>query len=93
MWNYLQSFIQVVIPNRIEDSSQKTTDIKLATGIVFGFTLVAIAFAILTGFGQIVIEEFGNLKFSNASIFVLLGVFFIWLTITKVGINNDQQKK
>lgn len=93
MWNNFQSFIQFVIPNKIEDSSQKTTDIKLATGIVFGFTLVAMAFAILTGFGQVVIEEFGNLKFSNASIFVLLGVFFIWLTITKVGINNDQQKK
>lgn len=93
MLNYLQSFIQIFIPPKIEDISQKTTDIKLATGIVFGFTLVAIAFAILTGFGQVVIEEVGNLKFSNASIFVLLGVFFIWLTITKVGIKNDQQKK
>lgn len=93
MLNTLQLVIQFFIPDKIEDGSQKTTDIKLAAGIVFGFTLVAIAFAILTGSAQVVIEEFGNLKLSNSTIYVLLGVFLVWLTITKVGTKNDQQKK
>ncbi len=93
MWSNLQSAIQFFIPEKIEDASQKTTDIKLAAGIVFGFTLVAIAFAILTGFGQVVIEEFGNLKLSNSTLLIFLGVFFVWLTLTKVGTKSDQLKK
>jgi hypothetical protein len=93
MWDILQSAIQFFVPEKIEDASQKTTDIKLAAGIVFGFFLVAIAFAMLTGVGQIVIEEFGSLKITNATIFVALGAFFVWLTLTKVGIKHGSPKK
>ena len=89
MWNSLQSVIQFFVPEKIEDAIQKTTDMKLSTGIAFGFTLVAMAFALLTGVGQVVIEEFGSFKLSNATLLILLGVFFVWLTLTKVGTKND----
>jgi hypothetical protein len=55
--------------------------------------LVAIAYALLTGVGQVVIEEFGSFKLSNATLLIFLGVFFVWLTLTKVGTKNDQLKK
>lgn len=93
MWNTIQSAIQFFVPEKIEDASPKTTDIKLATGIIFGFLLVAIAFAMLTGAGKTFIEEIGIIKVSNATIFIALGAFFIWLTVTKVGINHGSQKK
>jgi hypothetical protein len=93
MWNNLQSVIHFFVPEKIEDDSQKTTDIKLASGIVFGFFLVAIAFALLTGVGQVVIEEAGAFKVTNATIIVLLGCLFVWLTLTKVGIKHGDPKK
>jgi hypothetical protein len=93
MWNLVQPVIQFFVPEKIEDGSQKTTDIKLASGITFGFFLVAIAFALLTGTGQLHIEEIGGVKVTNATIFVLLGTFFVWLTLTKVGIKHGDPKK
>lgn len=92
MLNTLQSVIKFFVPEKIEDSSQKTTDIKLAAGIIFGFFLVAIAFALLTGYGQVVFEEIGAIKVTNATIIVLLGVFFVWLTLTKVGVKHGDKK-
>lgn len=93
MLDVLKSAMGLVIPEKIEDANQEIVAIKLAAGIIFGFTLVAIAFAILTGVGQVVIEEFGSFKLSNSTLLIFLGVFFVWLTLTKVGIKSDQQKK
>jgi hypothetical protein len=88
MLNNIQAFIQFFVPDKIEDVNQNVINAKLATGIIFGFFLVAIAFAILTGAAQVVVEEFGAIKVTNATIFVLLGVFFVWLTLTKVGVKK-----
>lgn len=85
MLERVQNLFKFVIPDSIEDKSQKTTDIKLATGIVFGFALVAIAFAIVTGNGQVIMQRFRDIEISNDVIYLLLGVFFIWFTLTKIG--------
>ena len=91
MWHNVDSAIQFFFPDKIEDASQKTTDIKLAIGIVVGFLLIAMAFTLLMGKGQLISEKFGKVEITNATIFVLLGVFFLWLTVTKVGIKTDDK--
>ncbi len=88
MLNSVQAFIQFFVPDKIEDVNQNVINVKLATGIIFGFFLVAIAFALLTGIAQVVVEEFGAIKLTNSTIFLLLGVFFIWLTLTKIGVKK-----
>lgn len=88
MHNNFWAFVRFIVPEKIEDVNQNVVNIKLATGIVFGFFLVAIAFAVLTGYAQLAVEQIGVVKVTNATIFILLGVSFIWLTLTKVGVNK-----
>lgn len=93
MWENIKPIFNFFIPNKIDDTSQKTTDLKLATGIGAGFFLIFKAFGILDNVEKIIIEEFAGLKISNATIVLLSGVFFIWLTLTKVGIKTDDKEK
>lgn len=90
----LQNFINFIVPDQIDDVSQKVTEIKLAAGIVFGFFLVAIAYAILTGNGQLVFEEIAGFKLSNATIFIIFGCIVVWFVLTKIGVkpgSNDRR--
>lgn len=89
MLELVQNVFKFFIPDSIEDNSQKTTDIKLATGIVFGFTLVGIAIAIVTGNGQVIMQRIHDNEISNDVIYLLLGVLIIWFTLTKIGIKKS----
>ncbi|MFN6517564.1 MAG: hypothetical protein RMY29_024200 [Nostoc sp. CreGUA01] len=86
------SAIRFFTPNRIDDETKSITLIKLATGIVAGFSLIAIAFATLTSFSQLVVEKFGVVEISNATIYIFIGVFIILLTLTKIGIKKDDRQ-
>ena len=92
MLENIMSTIKFFTPSRIDDESTSITLIKLATGIVLGFSLIAIAFSILTSFSQLVVEKFGSFEISNATICILIGVLIIWLTLTKIGIKKDDQQ-
>ncbi len=92
MLENIMSAIKFFTPSRIDDESTSITLIKLATGIVLGFSLIAIAFATLTSFSQLVFEKFGSFEISNATIYILIGVFIILFTLTKIGIKKDDQQ-
>ncbi len=93
MWRDIQSFINFIVPDQIDDVSQKVTDIKLAAGIVFGFFLVAIAYAILTGNAHLLFEEIAGFKLSNATIFIMLGCIVVWFTLTKIGVKPHNKNR
>ncbi|MDZ8085963.1 MAG: hypothetical protein RMY16_10430 [Nostoc sp. DedQUE12b] len=92
MLDNIISGIRFFIPNRIDDESKSITIFKLALGTAVGFWLIAIAFATLTSFSQLVVEKFGSFEISNATIYIFIGVFFIWLTLTKIGTKKDDQQ-
>lgn len=88
----IMSAIRFFTPNRIDDKSENITIFKLLGGIITGLSLIAIAFATLTSFSQLIVEKFGIFEISNATIYIFIGAFFIWLTLTKIGTKKDDQQ-
>ncbi len=92
MLENIMSAIRFFTPNKIDDESKSITIFKLAAGIITGFSLIAIAFATLTSFSQLIVEKFGIVEISNTTIYIFIGVFIIWLTLTKIGTKKDDQQ-
>lgn len=81
------------IPRKVQDISQEITLFKLALGTAVGLTLIIGAFLILGGSFLLVMEEFSGFILSNATIMMLLGVFFVLFTLTRIGVTNQEDSE
>jgi|GEM_PF-5009962 len=84
----LKNILNSVVPDVIEDKSQKTTDFKLALGATTAILLIVGAFSTLTGFFTLTTEVFQGIQITNASIMLILGVAVVGFTLTKVGVQK-----
>lgn len=91
MWKEVAAFF---IPDKgIEDVGENIALLKVLGGIIAGLCLFALAFAVLTGTAVQMIEVVAGIAVSNATIYVLLGAFLIWFTLTRIGVKNKDSNE